>query len=63
MCPLCQMPFPPRHQPCRVCGAAGLGYYRRAGYLLDGARHVVNNCGGVFPSTARELQRIPGTPP
>ena len=38
----------------------GLGYYRRAGYLLDGARHVVEKCGGEFPSTARELQRIPG---
>ena len=39
---------------------AGLGYYRRAGYLLDGARHVMEKCGGEFPSTARELQRIPG---
>ena len=28
---------------------AGLGYYRRAGFLLDGARHVVDNCGLRFP--------------
>jgi len=43
-----------------AAGGAGLGYYRRAGYLLDGARHVVERCGGALPATARELQRIPG---
>lgn len=30
---------------------AGLGYYRRARYLLDGAKYIVDKCGGVFPST------------
>ena len=28
---------------------AGLGYYRRAGFLLDGARHVASNGGGFVP--------------
>lgn len=44
----------------RPAGGAGLGYYRRAGYLLDGARHVVERCGGALPTTTKELQRIPG---
>jgi A/G-specific adenine glycosylase len=39
---------------------AGLGYYRRARYLLDGAKYIVNDLGGVFPATAKELSKIPG---
>ena len=39
---------------------AGLGYYRRAKYLLDGARYVEEQLGGTFPSTSKELQQIPG---
>ncbi|KAL4424064.1 hypothetical protein ABPG75_001365 [Micractinium tetrahymenae] len=39
---------------------AGLGYYRRARYLLDGAKYIVGECGGRFPTTAKELQNIPG---
>ena len=42
---------------------AGLGYYRRARYLLDGAKYVVNELGGTFPKTSRELQKIPGVGP
>lgn len=40
--------------------AAGLGYYRRARYLLDGAKYVVSELGGQLPGTAAELQKIPG---
>ena len=39
---------------------AGLGYYRRARYLLDGAKFIVHDCRGQFPRTAKELQKIPG---
>ena len=39
---------------------AGLGYYRRARYLLEGAKYVMQECGGEFPSTSQELQKIPG---
>lgn len=39
---------------------AGLGYYRRAKYLLDGAKYVMNELQGVFPDTSTELQKIPG---
>ena len=39
---------------------AGLGYYRRARYLLEGAKYVMQECGGEFPSTTQELQKIPG---
>ncbi|GIL53085.1 hypothetical protein Vafri_8774 [Volvox africanus] len=42
---------------------AGLGYYRRARYLLDGARFVVEKLGGRFPRTATELVKIPGVGP
>jgi A/G-specific adenine glycosylase len=31
---------------------AGLGYYRRARYLLEGAQYVVNKLDGQFPETA-----------
>ena len=39
---------------------AGLGYYRRARYLLEGARYVMNQLGGIFPSAVAELCKIPG---
>lgn len=39
---------------------AGLGYYRRARLLLEGAQHVVANLSGQMPVTAAELQKIPG---
>ena len=42
---------------------AGLGYYRRARYLLEGARHVMREHGGEFPRTSKELQQIPGMQP
>ena len=39
---------------------SGLGYYRRARMLRDGARAVVERFGGVIPSTVEELLTIPG---
>ncbi len=39
---------------------AGLGYYRRARFLLEGANFVMKEMGGVFPATSAELQKIPG---
>ena len=39
---------------------SGLGYNRRAGYLQSACRQVVQELGGVFPSTAKELQRLKG---
>jgi hypothetical protein len=39
---------------------AGLGYYRRARFLLDGAKYIAGDRGGAFPTTAKELQAIPG---
>ncbi len=39
---------------------AGLGYYRRARYLRDGARYIAEQCGGVFPTEISELRKIPG---
>ena len=41
---------------------AGLGYYRRARFLLAGAQYVVGELGGQFPTCAAELRKIPGTP-
>ena len=38
----------------------GLGYYRRAKYLLLGAQSLMKDHGGVFPRTAEELKKIPG---
>ena len=40
---------------------AGLGYYRRARFLLEGAKYVVNELQGTFPGTSEELQKIPGS--
>lgn len=39
---------------------SGLGYYRRARYLHAGAQYLAAHCGGVFPKTLEELQKIPG---
>ena len=39
---------------------SGLGYYRRARMLRDGARHVVTLHNGVVPHEVGELSRIPG---
>jgi A/G-specific adenine glycosylase len=39
---------------------SGLGYYRRARMLRDGARHVVEQHGGVVPPDVRDLTQIPG---
>lgn len=39
---------------------AGLGYYRRARFLLEGAQYVVRDLHGVFPDNSPALQKIPG---
>lgn len=39
---------------------SGLGYYRRARMLHRAAKQVVRDYGGNFPSTAAELQALPG---
>ncbi|HEX8407885.1 MAG TPA: A/G-specific adenine glycosylase [Thermoanaerobaculia bacterium] len=39
---------------------SGLGYYRRAKMLRDGARAVVERVGGAIPSSVDELLTIPG---
>ncbi|XP_070036566.1 adenine DNA glycosylase [Nicotiana tomentosiformis] len=38
---------------------AGLGYYRRARFLLEGAKEVVEQ-GGTFPETVSDLRNIKG---
>ena len=39
---------------------AGLGYYRRARFLLEGARHVCTKLNGQLPATREALASIPG---
>lgn len=39
---------------------SGLGYNRRAGYLQEACRQVVEELSGVFPSSARELEKLRG---
>jgi len=39
---------------------SGLGYYRRARLLHEGARTVVRDCGGVLPSDRKALLALPG---
>lgn len=39
---------------------SGLGYYRRARMLREGARAVVERFGGQIPESVEELQEIPG---
>jgi len=41
----------------------GLGYYRRARLLRDGARRVVEAHGGTVPSSLEELRDLPGIGP
>jgi len=41
----------------------GLGYNRRAKYLHACAKVVVNDYGGVFPASYKELQKLPGIGP
>ncbi|XP_058197461.1 adenine DNA glycosylase isoform X1 [Rhododendron vialii] len=38
---------------------AGLGYYRRARYLLEGAKKIVEG-GDIFPKTVAALRKVPG---
>lgn len=38
----------------------GLGYNRRAKYLHEAARMVVEEWGGMWPRTVEELQKLPG---
>ena len=42
---------------------AGLGFYRRARLLHQGAQYVVNECKGEFPNTIQEILKIPGVGP
>lgn len=39
---------------------SGLGYNRRAKFLHEAAKYVVNECAGEFPSTAEALMKLPG---
>jgi A/G-specific adenine glycosylase len=39
---------------------SGLGYYRRARFLHQGAKRVSGEFGGRLPRTAAELRRLPG---
>ncbi len=39
---------------------SGLGYYRRARLLHDGARHVMSGLDGVLPRTREQWMTIPG---
>lgn len=39
---------------------AGLGYYRRARFLLEGAKYITSTLGGRFPSTVPDLLKVPG---
>jgi A/G-specific adenine glycosylase len=42
---------------------SGLGYNRRAKFLWQAAKMIVNEFGGVFPQTLKELMRLPGIGP
>ena len=42
---------------------AGLGYYRRAKYLLEGARYVRDELGGKYPRDVDGLLTVPGVGP
>lgn len=41
----------------------GLGYNRRAKYLHDAAKMIVNELGGMFPTTKEGLLALPGVGP
>lgn len=39
----------------------GLGYYSRAARLLNGAKKVVDELGGLLPDNAKDMEsKIPG---
>lgn len=42
---------------------SGLGYYRRARSLLEGAKTVVRDHGGIFPKSYEDALEIPGVGP
>jgi A/G-specific adenine glycosylase len=42
---------------------SGLGYYRRARYLHQGAQYVVQHYNGKLPTDVQTLQKIPGIGP
>jgi A/G-specific adenine glycosylase len=42
---------------------SGLGYNRRAKYLLQAAQMIVTDFGGTFPSGLKELEELPGVGP
>ena len=42
---------------------AGLGYYRRARFLLEGAQAIAAQAGGAMPLTAHAWLKIPGRCP
>ncbi|SPQ95900.1 unnamed protein product (mitochondrion) [Plasmodiophora brassicae] len=39
---------------------AGLGYYRRARFLLEGAQWAMKECGGLLPTSVPGLKKVPG---
>jgi A/G-specific adenine glycosylase len=39
---------------------SGLGYYRRARFLHEGAKKIVADFGGVFPTSVADLLSLPG---
>lgn len=39
---------------------AGLGYYRRARFLVEGAKYIVEQQGGKMPRTPEGLLKVPG---
>jgi A/G-specific adenine glycosylase len=39
---------------------SGLGYYRRAKFLHEGAKQIVENQGGKIPSTMQDLEEVKG---
>lgn len=41
----------------------GLGYYRRARFLHEGAKHIQEHLGGHFPNTREKLLELPGIGP
>lgn len=42
---------------------SGLGYYRRASLLLEGAKYVQSKLGGHLPRTPEALKEVPGIGP
>jgi hypothetical protein len=65
----CALPPPPQHTHTRKQSClsleddvnsawAGLGYYRRARFLHEGAKSVVKNHGGVLPTSAKGLLKV-----